>query len=90
MHARPRTHVDDPLIDEVRALRRAICSEVGNDVERLAASLHEVEREFQDRSGAFSGVTPEAAERVTASWGDDPYHTDDSLIDEIRTIRRGG
>jgi hypothetical protein len=35
---RPRVEDPDPLIDEIRAIRRAICDEVGNDVEKFAQS----------------------------------------------------
>jgi len=39
----------DPLIDEVRAIRRAISEEFGNDVDRLCDHLQECEREHPDR-----------------------------------------
>jgi len=38
----------DPLIDEVRAIRRAISDQYGNDVDRLCDHLQELEREHGD------------------------------------------
>lgn len=79
----------DALIDEVRFLRRQVCAAVGNDVDKLIDSLREVERDFAERRGVFACVTDEAVAEVLASWGDDPYRTDDPLIDEVRKLRRG-
>lgn len=39
----------DPLIDEVRRIRREICEAHGNDVDRLARHLSEFEKAFADR-----------------------------------------
>jgi len=49
----------DPLIDEVRAIRRAVCEEFGNDVDRLCDHLQEIEREYHTRTGRFAGVPRE-------------------------------
>jgi hypothetical protein len=38
----------DPLIDEVRAIRRAISEESGNDVRRLCDRLQELERQHPE------------------------------------------
>ena len=43
---RPRT---DPLIDEVRAIRKEISDEFGNDVGRLCEHLRQVEKQYADR-----------------------------------------
>lgn len=40
----------DPLIDEVRRLRRELSAEFGDDIERLAAHLREIE-ERERRAG---------------------------------------
>ena len=39
----------DPLIDEVRAIRRAISEQFGNDVESLCDHLQELERRHPER-----------------------------------------
>ncbi len=39
----------DPLIDEVRAIRRAISEQFGNDVDRLCDHLQELERQHPER-----------------------------------------
>ena len=39
----------DPLIEEVRALRRGISERFGNDVDRLCAHLREVQRQHGGR-----------------------------------------
>jgi len=78
----------DALIDEVRAIRREICEQCGNDVDRLCDHLREVEQDYAARRGVFAGVSKQAAARVVESWGDDPLRTDDPTIDEVRAIRR--
>ncbi len=39
----------DPLIDEVRAIRKAISDQFDNDVERLCDYLQQGEQEHEDR-----------------------------------------
>ena len=39
----------DPLIDEVRAIRRAISEQFGNDVDELCDHLQELERQHPER-----------------------------------------
>ncbi len=39
----------DPLIDEVRAIRRAISDQSGNDVDKLCDHLQELERQHPER-----------------------------------------
>ena len=41
----------DPLIDEVRAIRRAISEQFGNDVDRLCDHLQKLERQHPERMG---------------------------------------
>ncbi|HOW73922.1 MAG TPA: hypothetical protein PKY77_25240 [Phycisphaerae bacterium] len=60
----------DALIDEVRRLRREVCSQFGNDVDRLCDHLMEVQRDYAARRGPFAVVTREAAAAVAASWGE--------------------
>lgn len=78
----------DALIEEVRGLRREICREFGNDVDRLSDHLLKVEQDYTARRGAYAGVSSAAAAAVIKSWGTDPWRTDDPLIDEVRDIRR--
>ena len=40
--------MSDPLIDEVRAIRRAISEQYDNDVDRLCDHLQELERQHAD------------------------------------------
>jgi hypothetical protein len=80
---------DDELIDEVRAIRRAVCVQFDNDVDRLFDHLLEVERDYEARRGVFAGVTREAATRVAAGWGEQTRRTDDPIMDEVRAIRKG-
>ena len=42
------TH-SDPLIDEVRAIRKAISDQFDNDVDRLCEHLRQLERQHPDR-----------------------------------------
>ena len=44
----------DPLIEEVRSVRRALSEQTGNDVDRLCERLREIEKENASRV-----VTPE-------------------------------
>ena len=39
----------DPLIDEVRALRRKLSAEYGNDIDKLCDHLKEVESRYKAR-----------------------------------------
>jgi hypothetical protein len=39
---------DDPLIDEVRAIRQAISEQYGNDVDQLCDHLQELERQHNE------------------------------------------
>ena len=79
----------DPLVDEVRQIRGEICERAGHDLDHLAAELRQIERGYVERAGIFSGVSPEAAARVEASWGDMSGPEEDPLIDEVRAVRRG-
>jgi len=63
-------NIGDALIDEVRRLRREVCTQYGNDVDRLCDHLVEVQQDYAARRGPFAGVTKEAAAAVTASWGE--------------------
>jgi hypothetical protein len=39
----------DPLIDDVRAVRRAISEEVGHDLQRLVVRLRAIEEQYSSR-----------------------------------------
>ena len=45
----PGSTPPDPLIDEVRAIRRAISEQFGNDVDRLCDHLRKLERQHPER-----------------------------------------
>ncbi len=80
--------VVDPLIDEVRRIRRSIGEQFGNDVDRLCDHLEAVSRDYDERRGAFGGLSAEAAAQVVASWGEDAWRQDDPMVDGVRDIRR--
>lgn len=58
------TRLPDPLIDEVRAIRRAIFEECDNDLDTLVEQLRELERQHPERV-----VTPE---QLRARRGEKP------------------
>jgi hypothetical protein len=77
----------DPLIEEVRAIRRSICECFGNDVDRLCDHLQIVEQEYRDRVGRFADV-PRKLDRdlFPEALAAQP----DPLIDEVRSLRGSG
>jgi len=79
----------DPLIDEVRAIRREVSAEFGNDAERLCAHLREVEQEFLASTGRFAGLRKLSPEEVARGWQSD-LTDEDPFIDERRAARRAG
>jgi hypothetical protein len=46
----------DPVIDEVRAIRQALCEVFDYDLRRLTEHLREVEREYRSRSGIYANI----------------------------------
>ena len=46
----------DPLIDEVRSIRKAISDQFGNDVDRLCDYLQQREAEHKDRIAGTGGA----------------------------------
>ena len=78
----------DPLMDEVRAIRRELCEQFGNDVNRLCDHLREVEREYREKRSPFAGVSPAAMERVTATWPEEVRNPSDPLREEARELRK--
>jgi len=79
---------NDPLVAEVREIRRAIGEEFGNDVDRLCDHLATVARAYDERRGVFACATKTAAAKVVTSWGDDVHGTDNPVVDEVRAIRK--
>lgn len=62
----------DPLIDEVRSIRRAISDEHGNDVGRLCDHLRDVQRRYASRvvrrqSAASVGAVRTQGRRLSPS-----------------------
>jgi len=76
----------DPLIDEVRAIRRAVCDEFGNDVDRLCDHLQEVEREYRARTGRFANVPRKLDHEL---FPESAVAKPDPLIDEVRALKDG-
>jgi hypothetical protein len=59
MNPNPDSPREDPLIDEVRAIRKRISDKFGNDVDRLIDHLRQVEKQQPARI-----VKPAAERRV--------------------------
>jgi hypothetical protein len=57
--SKPSDDEADVLIDDVRAIRRSICAQFDNDIERLAEHLRRVEEEYRGRTGRFADVPRE-------------------------------
>ena len=84
---------NDPLIDEVRAIRRQVAAEAGNDVGTLCDRLREVEKQFRSRIGPFAVVPgagdeelfPEAGAPVADPLIDDVRHRREELARQRRT-----
>lgn len=79
---------DDPLIDDIRAIRRALCEEFDNDVDRLGSALREIERAYLDRAGPFA-LQHGGAQRVVDRWEQIDRDAPDVLVDEVRELRKG-
>ena len=59
----------DSLVDEVRAIRRNILAQNGNDLVRLYADLKRTEAEFKARTGPFALMRQgPSAQEVTRGW----------------------
>lgn len=78
----------DPLIDEVRSIRRDMCDQFGNSVDRLCEHLREAETEYRSATGSFAGLSAESVERVTEGWEREAREAADPLIDEVRAMRK--
>ena len=46
----PDKSAEDPLIDEIREIRRKICEQFDNDVDKLCDHLQELEHQHAERS----------------------------------------
>ncbi|MDM8009177.1 MAG: hypothetical protein QUV05_23800 [Phycisphaerae bacterium] len=53
----------DPLIDEVRAVRKSISDRVGDDFDKLAEYYRQVGEEYRTRTGRFASQKPERPSR---------------------------
>ncbi len=76
--------ISDPLIDEVRAIRRAVCADFGNDVDRLCDHLVEVEREYRTRTGRFANLPRKLDAELFAESAVAPP---DPGMDELRAMK---
>jgi len=50
-HAEQHERLPDPLIDEVRAVRKALCDRFGNDVARLGEYVRQFGERYRHESG---------------------------------------
>ena len=75
----------DPLIDEVRAIRRSICDEFGNDVEKLVEHLRAVEAEYRTRTGRFADVPHEVDGELFPDAARDEA---DPFLADLRELRK--
>jgi hypothetical protein len=48
----------DPLIDEIRAIRKEISDQFGNDVRRLGEHLREIDQDLDQREGLTPKLEP--------------------------------
>ncbi len=48
----------DPLIDEIRAIRKELSDQFGNDVRRLGEHLQEIDRDLDQREGVPPKLEP--------------------------------
>lgn len=49
-----RKRADDPLIDEVRAVRKAISDRVGDDFDKLGEYLRQIGDEYRRKAARFA------------------------------------
>ncbi len=61
-----RTEAGDPLIDEVRAVRKAISDRVGDDFDKLGEYLRRVREEYRQKTGRFQ---PDASDSEATDGG---------------------
>ncbi len=77
---------EDPLIDEVRAVRRSIAERLGDDLDALFAELQRVDQELRFRTGRFATLPHEP--RARELFPDAAAPRPDPLLDELRQLRR--
>jgi hypothetical protein len=63
------TSTADPLVEEVRAVRRAIAARVGDDFERLGDYVRKIGDEWRERKGRFAASSAEPAPESSTSDG---------------------
>jgi hypothetical protein len=75
----------DPLIDEVRAIRRSVCDLFEGDVERLADHLRGIEEEFRGRTGRFAHIPVKPGPELFP----DALHAEpDPFLSDLRKLRK--
>ena len=79
---------NNPIVDDVRRIRREVCENLGHNMDRLGAELRRVAREYAAGQGVFASATADAAARVVASWGDMTGPGVPGSSDEVRIIRQ--
>jgi hypothetical protein len=76
----------NPLVDEVRRIRRRIVEQSGHDLDRLVAELRAIEHDFATRQAVFAGAREEAAAKVVASWGDVSAAPEDGVVGKRKRV----
>ncbi len=72
---------DDPVVERVRAVRRKIVEECGDDIHALGEWIRKVQAEHPERVVGYETDCKRKAERPTTS-GDDP------VVERVRAARR--
>jgi hypothetical protein len=82
------SETNNPVVDDVRRIRRQIVEQYGHDLDRLAAELRQIETEYAERRGIFATVTTESATKVVSSWGAVSAPPEEGSVDDVRRVRQ--
>lgn len=75
----------DPLIDEVRTIRRSICDLFEQDMDKLVEHLRSVEQEYSGRAGRFADVPRKPGPEL---FPDASQADADPLLTDLRRLRK--
>ena len=73
----PSPRGPDPLINEVRTIRRKLVEKYDNDLARLAAHLRRVHADYENRTGEFANLPRHIRQ--------EPFHT---MTPSVRDLKR--
>jgi len=82
------SETNNPVVDDVRRIRRRIVEQHGHDLDRMAAELRQIEKEYAERRGIFLSVTAESAANVVSSWGDVSAPPEEGSLEAVRRVRQ--